>query len=356
VRAELAQRLLGTVMGWDTSELQQYVPDLQALADVKYDEYGNYGPGGKFIENLAGWLAQFPEERRQVALDFVMNHLVFISETEMRHLISLVPTTIIDPILRARIADAHGLASYRLAEIERRDEFVALRRKSLVLGASDGARLDRLRRVSRLSHEQFLQTPTPSVDQLRKLVDKMQKAAIPEDERRFEHVFLCDDFSGSGTTLLRKEDGSFDGKIVGLRNALTTAAAEGLVVEDVPGTVVLYCASEQALDKVGACLIEMGAEHWTIDAVQVLPYRLRVTETSPEMAQLCEEFFDESSVDPDKGRAPLGFVECALPVVLSHNAPNNSVCLLWLDTRDKEGSENLRALFPRYERHHPDRR
>ena len=115
-----------------------------------------------------------------MALDFVMNRLVFISETEMRHLISLVPTTIIDPILRARIADAHGLASYRIAEIERHDDFVALRRKSLVLGASDGARLDRLRRVSRLSHEQFLQTPArPSTSS--ESSSTVQKAAIPED-------------------------------------------------------------------------------------------------------------------------------------------------------------------------------
>ena len=103
-------------------------------------------------------------------------------------------------------------------------------------------------------------------------------------------------------------------------------------------------------------MVDIGAEHWTVDAVQMLPYRLRVTETSPEMAHPLRGVFDESSVDPDKGRAPLGFVECALPVVLSHDAPNNSVCLLWLDTRDKEGSKNLRALFPRYERHHPDRR
>ena len=183
-------------MGWDTSELQQYVPDLQALADVKYDEYGNYGPGGKFIENLAGWLAQFPEERRQVALEFVMNHLVFISETEMRHLISLVPTTIIDPILR-RIADAHGLASYRIAEIERHDDFVALRRKTW----SSAPR----RRAARSVASRLAALPRavpadagPSIDQLRKLVNKMQKAAIPEEQRRFEHVFLFDDFSGAG--------------------------------------------------------------------------------------------------------------------------------------------------------------
>ncbi|HEV7492158.1 phosphoribosyltransferase-like protein [Baekduia sp.] len=360
MRAELAQRLLNEVMGWtDDDSFRQYVPDLQALAEAKYDEYGNYGPGSKFIENLAGWLNQFPEVRRTVALDFVMARLVFVSETEMRHLVDLVPNSIIDRVLRSRVAEAHEIPAYRVAEIEGNRDFVTLRRRSLVLGASDGARLDHLRRASGLSHEQFLQTPAPSAEQIKKLVEKMAKAEVLEDsDHRFEHVFLVDDFSGSGKTLLRKSDkaGEFEGKVAGLRQALDVAAAEGLVAPDVPGTVVLYCASEQAQEQIAGCLTEMGATGWTVDTVQLFPHSLRVTETDPAMELLCRDFFDSKSIDSDKGEVPIGYSECALPVVLSHNAPNNSVCLLWLDTRDQEGSDNRRALFPRYERHHPDRR
>jgi hypothetical protein len=347
-------------MGWSTGQFQAYVPNLQALAEIKYDEYGNYGPGGKFIENLAGWLYQFPTERRQVALDFVMRGLVFISEAEMRQLISLVPSASISPVLRARVGAAHGLAAHRIAAIERHSEYAVLRRKSLVLGASDGARLDQLRRVSQLSHEQFLQTPSPSIEQLQKLARKLANALMltTGPQAAFEHVFLVDDFSGSGTTLIRKQasgDG-YEGKIISLRESLAAGAGEGLIVENVPGTVVLYCASEQALDQVRGCLVEMGLTNWSVEAVQILPYSLRVTERFPDMARLCEDLFDETSVDEDKGRTPIGFADCALPLVLSHNAPNNSVCLLWLDTREREGSDDLRALFPRYERHHPDRR
>lgn len=361
MRTELAQRLLNEVMGWSTGEFQEYVPDLQSLAEVKYDEYGNYGPGGKFIENLAGWLYQFQPERRQVALDFVMNELVFISETEMGHLVSLVPSTIISPVLRGRVAETHGIAPHLIAEIERHRAFALLRRKSLVLGASDGARLDRLRRVSSLSHEQFLQTPSPSLEQLRKLTNKLADApALGADggSALFEHVFLVDDFSGSGTTLIRekKSGDGYSGKIADMRQSLVDGAEQGLVDEGVPGTVVLYCASEQALDQVRACLADVGLNNWDVRAVQVLPYGLKVTETHPAMEALCNDFFDETSIDDDKGRAPIGFADCALPLVLSHNAPNNSICLLWLDTRDRDGSNNLRALFPRYERHHPDRR
>ncbi len=44
--------------------------------------------------------------------------------------------------------------------------------------------------------------------------------------------------------------------------------------------------------------------------------------------------------------AQLGFAGCALPVVLSHNTPNNSVYILW-------GPESFRffGLFPRVSRH-----
>lgn len=66
--------------------------------------------------------------------------------------------------------------------------------------------------------------------------------------------------------------------------------------------------------------------------------------------------FDPVTVDDSKGEAPIGYHDCALPLVLCHNTPNNSVCLLWMDTREIEGSRKLRALFPRYERHHPERR
>jgi hypothetical protein len=41
--------------------------------------------------------------------------------------------------------------------------------------------------------------------------------------------------------------------------------------------------------------------------------------------------------------------------VLFHNTPNNSVCILWADTTDRDEGQNRRALFPRYERHRADR-
>ena len=44
----------------------------------------------------------------------------------------------------------------------------------------------------------------------------------------------------------------------------------------------------------------------------------------------------------------LGFDECALPVVLSHNTPNNSLPILWQDT---DNDQEFKGLFPRISRH-----
>jgi hypothetical protein len=63
-----------------------------------------------------------------------------------------------------------------------------------------------------------------------------------------------------------------------------------------------------------------------------------------------EKYFDSRANDKHMkvggtdGR--LGFADCALPVVLSHNTPNNAVYLLW-------GPEQYKysGLFPRVVRH-----
>ena len=373
MRADLAERLLRQVMGWDTGEFAERVRDLQALAVVKFDEYGNYGPGSKFVENLAMWLDQFPEERRRTAFDFVLTNLVFLSEVEIGHLISLVYPEIIAPVVRARVAADEGIQPHRVAEIERHPHYAELRRRSLVLGASDGARLDKLRRASPLSHEQFFQGARPTIDELEPKVEKLVKALrLPDGETStFNHIFFVDDFSGSGRTLIREDSdapGGYDGKLIRLRDSLAAASgavqdelAEGdksriLVEAGTPVTIVLYCASEQALAQIRTGIAAAGLGDWKVACVQRLPDSQRVDSAAPDMAILCHDFFDRSTEDSDKGATPVGYSECALPVVLSHNTPNNSVCLLWMDTSERDDGTGLRALFPRYERHHPDRR
>lgn len=359
MRDRLAERLLSTVMGWDSTQVRRQLRELQTLAGIKYDDYGNFGPGAKFIESLAGWLNQFPIERRQLALDFVQDELVFISETQMTHLITLVPAEVIASELRTRIATSTDIQVHRIREMEQHPDYKQLRRASLIIGASDGARLDQLRRASRLSHEQFLQGPAATPDQIKPLAKELAKQLDSTDAEHapFQHVFFVDDFSGSGRTLIRDtDDGVVKGKLLRLHEDLADAAKAGYVEPEVPGTIVLYCASEQAERHVRANLHKAGLEGWNVRATQTLPNTLRVTDTNADMTALSHDYYDPATEDEHKGGpVPIGYDDCALPLVLAHNTPNNSICPLWMDTRDKPDSLKRKALFPRYERHHPDR-
>ena len=87
----LAEELFGAVMGLgagETDELVRIVRPLRHMSDYKFDSYGGYGAGIKFLETLSIWLNQFDELERQVALDFVRRDLVFLSDREVKHALS----------------------------------------------------------------------------------------------------------------------------------------------------------------------------------------------------------------------------------------------------------------------------
>jgi hypothetical protein len=358
MRSELAEELLTTLMGWDRAAFVDRVRELEALATYKYDEYGNFRPGIKFFESLAAWLNQFTPDERAVALDFVLEHLVFVSDAEMTHLIELVYTEHIDVVLRRRVSHETGVDQYRVAATVMRSEFTEIRRRSLILGASDGSRLDRLRRSSPvLSHEQFLQSSEPPPDLVSPMRTKLAEAlGVGIEEASFRHVFLVDDFSGSGETMLRAEGHGYKGKLVKLKNSLEALVEVGLLEPEHGVTVILYLASEQAELHIRGLLAEAGMAPWELRVVQSLPLALRVSTTAPAFAQLAEVYYDdEAMTDEHKGRAPVGYAGCELPLVLAHNTPNNSVSLLWADSSGDADGSGQRALFPRYERHHKDR-
>ena len=359
MRSELAEELLNSLMGWDRAAFQEKVRRLEALAAYKYDEYANFRPGVKFLESLAAWLGQFESGTERVtALEFVLERVVFISDAEMSHLIELVYEDHIEAVLRRHVAGALEVPEWRVAEIVGSSEYRELRRRSLILGASDGARLDRLRRSAPLlSHEQFLQATEPRSEDVAAMCEKLHTALEAQGlspAGSFAQIFLVDDFAGSGETMLRVEDGVHKGKLVKLNRAVDRLIKDGLVEEDVGVTVVLYAATEQAINHLSRELEECGMANYEIRVVQSIPASLRVDTTSPDFSALSEKYYDESITDEHKGRAPLGYASCALPLVLSHNTPNNSVSLLWADTT-ADSALRRRALFPRYERHHRDR-
>src|SRR5260370_9527896 len=100
MRDNLAERLLAKVMSWTPEDVSRERPMLQAMAAYKYDEYRQFSPGKRFVESLALWLDQFETlTERQAAYDFVKTRLVFISDAELGHLVSMAYHDFVRPFL-----------------------------------------------------------------------------------------------------------------------------------------------------------------------------------------------------------------------------------------------------------------
>lgn len=369
MKDNIAERLLAKLMNWETEELKEHAAKLQALAVLKYDEYEQYKPGIKFAEHLVIWLRQFQDaQERADALQFIEEKLLFITNRELNHIIGLAYPDCVKTELRNTVAEQLSLPSWSVARILSSMGFKVALRRSLFLGLSDGARLDRFRRASpELSHEQFAQEYEVAGRLVKRMAVELQKALSTlgsNDHPTFNRVWLIDDFAGSGYTLIRPHDTSeirphdtsekkFNGKLPKFRERLKDLAQEELVDADSSVNVLLYVASSQATEHVKRTLEEAKLD-WNLHVIHEIPDSSRVQE-STAFAKLCHNYYDPSMKDEHKGDIPLGYNDCALPLVMSHNTPNNSVCLLWAETGTEPPARNRRALFPRYERHHKDR-
>src|SRR5579863_1413712 len=160
MKDRLAEELLAKVMNWSPGEVASNLPPLQAIADYKYDEYQKFSPGMRFIESLALWLSQFATaEERITALDFIRRKLIFVSNAEINHLVSIAYPDYIRPVLLAMAAAKAGFQPWHVGKVSASSEFRVLQRRSLFLGLSDGARMDIFRRSSpTLTHEQIRQS------------------------------------------------------------------------------------------------------------------------------------------------------------------------------------------------------
>jgi hypothetical protein len=84
--------------------------------------------------------------------------------------------------------------------------------------------------------------------------------------------------------------------------------------------------------------------------VQSLPDSIRIVQgENPALDAIIQKYYDNSNETSSTalGKTDLryGFAGGGLPLVLSHNTPNNSIGLLWAD------GPKMRALFPRVARH-----
>ena len=265
MRRELAEKLLAQIMGWTDAEKAEERQALEAFAAYKYDEYQQFAPGRRFLESLALWLRQFETlDERRAAYDFVRRRLIFISDAEMNHLVELAFPSFVRPHLIAAAAQAEGIEPHRVKQIVRTRAYRVLRRQTLVLGLSDGARTDRFRRANPMdvSNEQIWHAYDVSdakAEDLRAKLKKDLSALFEEPPRketlRFSSVVLLDDFTASGTSYLIEDGaGGWSGKIAKIVKKLDSDQGLGALVADeaVKVIIIIYVAAPQAVDHIEA--------------------------------------------------------------------------------------------------------
>lgn len=368
MKDELAEALLSKVMGWSDEEKANERAFLQDFARYKYDEYQQFAPGRRFIESLALWLRQFKTQaQRRTAYAFVRHRLIFISNAEMRRLVELAFPTIIRPRLIDRAARAAKLSPLRPKAVVASREYRALIRRCLVLGLSDGARTDLFRRANpqifsneQVSHNYEI-SGTKALDMGRKLKKDLAKilGADPDEvQSRFECVLLLDDFSASGTSYIRPDMlEQWKGKIWRVVQMLDEGGelSDLVAPSEVHVMVILYVAAPQAIAHITSLLNELPFARGKIELHVVHRLPLSTPLDDDRDADIlaiarAPDYFD-TAADDEHGAVggsskQLGYADCRLPLVLSHNTPNNSIFLLW-------ASENysIRGLFPRVDRH-----
>lgn len=367
MRDSLAKRLLAKVTDWDQpTELTKERLDLQLLSEYKYDEYQQFSPGMRFIESLSLWLDQYDTDRNQknLAYNLIKKHLIFVSTSELHHLIKMAYPDYVKPYLIKRIATELDIPNYLIKKITNKQEFKILVRKCLFLGLSDGARTDLFRRFSGLEHEQvyptYLITKEKSEELLEELNEKITSNKFGNE--KFKTVFLIDDFSASGISYIREESpGEFHGKIQKFLKQLEEKEGEPNFVrnlfdmESLKVCIILYIATKKAKEKIERELNELAKLQkidFEVIVIQEIDDSVALDdEKLGELAPILAEKFDPILLNKHykKGkidRPYLGFDECGLTIVLSHNCPNNSLPIIWHETEDKK----YRALFPRLQR------
>lgn len=374
MNSNLANQLLASIMKWDAQTLASERAALEFMGSMKYDGYDRYMPGMRFMSSLVQWLNDIEETDRDEAFKFIKERLVFISSTQMNYLVDLLYDSKIRPLLLDMATVETGMPSYMRSNAKVRERFEIEKRSSLVIGLSDGAHIDILRRSAQFNNEQVLTNYYPDGKKLKEMLE-----ALSNDEKLkgiekpyFHRVFLIDDFTASGKSFIRKEDGKYHGKLKKIIDELCNIGypereQEGehlsCLLNPDPEKIqidILFCiATEKAKTNIETALnayLQDTPRKVTcnIHVVQVLEDKLsddiKADKNLVDVLKKEKHFVNEAvlskSYSVGKDDNPwLGFDECALPVVLAHNTPNNSLPIIWQD------AERFHGLFPRISRH-----
>lgn len=362
-------KTLGAIMAWDTDRARDEYAWLRLMSRIKYDGYQDFLAGMRFVESLVDWLQQFKPHERETAYRFVRDELVYIGPLEMSHLVELFyPETVQRKLMQETAAHLSIKPHQVWADPAAEQLYKRMLRQSLFIELSDGARIDIFRRANAgvVNNEQIVTAPRMIRAKWDDLLKDLRKD-LGDPESRFAFIFIVDDFVGSGTTLLRKEnDGIWTGKLVRFWEDLHEAGVQETHLQPdwqlcVHHYVASHLAAQVVVDRQAEAFQERSlTENWfkrvEFSNGMILPENLPVNDLrNKEFLALVQEYYDDAieTKHMKKGGddSRLGFGKCALPLVLDHNTPNNSLALLWAETAGGPGKHAMRPLFRRRQRH-----
>ena len=154
MKSELAEGILKAVVDWDVDRFAKELQDIQVIAEYKYNDYQQYTHGMRYVESLALWLRKFSPSEIDIAYTLIKKRLIFISEEQMRQLISVSFEMCMKEYLLLQTKNYCKASSISDSTMRKRI-FNIMRRKALFLGLSDGSHMDYFRRQNpMLSNEQ----------------------------------------------------------------------------------------------------------------------------------------------------------------------------------------------------------
>ena len=374
----LALDTISNLLEWEKEGLDKNEFEwLKLLSQFKYDNYEGYEPGSRFFTNLIGWLKQFSDiHDRKTAYDFLKNHLIFFSRQEIIHLVYRLWPLAQREVINV-VADQVGIPQWEVMS-KAKEKYDIHLRQSLFVGLSDGAKMDVFRRDNEgtISNEQTLVAYEISKKKWTNICDELQKEIAKKDwniEPVFKHVFLIDDFTASGTTLIRydKVKKEWKGKIKSFMEHIGEAGLKVLDdnchihVHHYVGTATSEKRVKKRINDFKCYLASIVDEadgkqkypnlSFTTSFGLVLDKKFYISKKScPDFLKLITQHYDKSVQTDTTGCVKFGYKRGRLSVVFEHNSPNNSVGLIWAETAEKhitQTSTPMTPLFRRRTRH-----
>lgn len=368
MKQETAFKYIGEQLDWTDADFAKEFRELQLMIDHKYDGYQGFQPGTRFHVNLLNWLSQFTTKAdKKTVYDFVKERLVYVNQREMHHLVSLM-MPIIERNAHHRVAKAMQIPLYMTyVQQAAMDRVSQLLRRTLYVGLSDGARIDVFRRYNegKVSNEQVVAFSEITESKWKDLREELQKSLMAtglnqptaQANATFEAVCLVDDFSGSGSSLLRRHPTKgWGGKISKFHNS-SAAHLGSILSEDCVLHVHHHLASAKARAQIEQDLQAFAVQHprfkYDTSFSYVLPPEVVIGDLTDDTAltALIKAHYDAGIEDEHTlGDIWYGYKQCGLPLVLEHNTPNNSIALLWAES-NPSASPRMKPLFARRKRH-----